>query len=211
VPDITLHTLLTRILVLLPIIAVYGFTLSWAAARMGDPGPSQDGRATLNPLAHLDSLGAIAFLVFGMGWIRPLSIDPAKLRGKIMGLIAVLLAGFLSLMLLALVAALLLPWVATAFSFSGAPLVGGFLVTLARLAVAFAVVNLIPLPPLAAGQLLASLSPRLSELLAARQVILGLVMLALLATSIPGKILAPANEELLRFLSRDSAMVSTLR
>ena len=209
--DITLATLLTRIVALFVILAVYGLVLSWAAARMGDPGPAEDGRMTFNPFAHLDILGAIAFLIFGMGWMRPLSVDPGTLRWNAAGLLPVLLCGFLSLLLLASIAILLLPWAATTFSYSGAPVVGGFLVVLARLAVGFALFNLVPLPPTTAGQFLFSVYPRLCAALDSRRTIVGLVMLALLATSFPGRALAPVNQDLLRFLSRGAPMVSTLR
>ena len=85
--DLTLAGLLTRLVVLLPIIAVHGFFLCLAARLLGDDGPSQDGRLTLNPLVHLDMLGALAFLAFGVGWITPLKLTPSALKGGICGVL----------------------------------------------------------------------------------------------------------------------------
>ena len=58
------------------------------AVALGDPGPRHDGRLTFNPFAHLDILGGISAVLFSVGWIKPIAIDPAELRPGRAGLAA---------------------------------------------------------------------------------------------------------------------------
>ncbi len=129
-------------------ITIHEFAHAWAADRLGDPTPRYLGRLTLNPLAHLDPLGTIMFLVsiaygFGIGWGKPVPINPRNIR-KLpvvtgMGLIA--LAGPLSNLLLASALALILRF-ATPLALNSFLLAGVFA------NVGLALFNLLPLPPL---------------------------------------------------------------
>ena len=44
------------------------------ANKMGDPTAKNLGRITLNPIKHLDLMGALCMLVFGYGWAKPVPI-----------------------------------------------------------------------------------------------------------------------------------------
>lgn len=61
-------------------ITVHEFAHAKRAQLAGDPTPAQDGRITLNPIAHLDPLGTIMLLVFGLGWGRPVRVNPVYFR-----------------------------------------------------------------------------------------------------------------------------------
>lgn len=50
------------------------------ALRCGDPTPRRDGRMTLDPRRNLDAFGCAAMLIAGIGWGRPVSLDPLFLR-----------------------------------------------------------------------------------------------------------------------------------
>ena len=50
------------------------------ALRFGDPTPRRDGRMTLDPRRNLDPLGCFALLIAGVGWGRPVPLDPIHLR-----------------------------------------------------------------------------------------------------------------------------------
>ena len=50
------------------------------ALRCGDPTPRRDGRMTLDPLRNLDAFGSAAMLIAGVGWGRPVALDPLYLR-----------------------------------------------------------------------------------------------------------------------------------
>src|SRR5215472_11941840 len=82
---------------------------------LGDPGPRNAGRLTLNPLAHLDPAGALVLIIsslagFGIGWGKPVPVSPWKLRrgflkdlpnGPLVGMGIVALAGPVSNLILA--------------------------------------------------------------------------------------------------------------
>lgn len=57
----------------------------WVAEKLGDPTARRAGRLTLNPIPHIDPLGAIMFVVsslmgFGFGWAKPVPINPYNFR-----------------------------------------------------------------------------------------------------------------------------------
>jgi len=75
---------------------------------LGDPTPALMGRLTLNPLAHLDPLGALAMMIFKVGWAKPVPVNPGYYKNPRKGLMYVALAGPASNFFLAFVFAILL-------------------------------------------------------------------------------------------------------
>jgi len=61
-------------------ISVHEFAHAAAATWLGDPLPRQQGRLTLAPLAHLDVMGSLMFVVGGFGWGKPVQYNPYALR-----------------------------------------------------------------------------------------------------------------------------------
>lgn len=59
----------------------------------GDDTALINGRLSLNPLRHLDPLGFAMMLLIGMGWARPVPVDPNNFRNYKKGMITVSLAG----------------------------------------------------------------------------------------------------------------------
>lgn len=59
----------------------------------GDDTAMVNGRLSLNPLRHLDPLGFAMMLLIGMGWARPVPVDPNNFRNYKKGMITVSLAG----------------------------------------------------------------------------------------------------------------------
>ena len=78
------QTALTEILVLLVIIFLVLPFHEWAhaftALKLGDTSIKYRGRLTLNPLAHIDPYGALALVLFGIGWAKPVPIDPRNFK-----------------------------------------------------------------------------------------------------------------------------------
>jgi len=156
--DLTLSTLVMRILAALPIIGLHGFALALGARLLGDQQAHREGRLTISPFSHLDPVGLLAFILLGIGWILPIPMSVKRMRGQYLAIPLVLAAGLLPVMLLAALAVYLLPWAAVSFSYSTAPLVGAFLAVLARLSIGFVIFNLLPFPPFSLGQILAACS-----------------------------------------------------
>lgn len=127
----------------------------WVAYKMGDPTARNLGRLTLNPLKHLDPMGFIAMLLFGIGWAKPVPINTRNFKNPrwgmalsgIAGPISNLLLGFLGMLLYVAVIVICVlagvdPW---AIVWTRVLLL--FLHVLAFLNIALAVFNLIPVPP----------------------------------------------------------------
>jgi Zn-dependent protease len=89
------------ILSLLIALTVHEWSHAYVAHRLGDPTPGDQGRLSLNPIAHLDPLGALLFLTAGFGWAKPVPINPAYFKNARIGTLLVSAAGPLSNLLLA--------------------------------------------------------------------------------------------------------------
>lgn len=108
----------TYIIAILIAISVHEWAHAFTASRFGDPTPGQNGRLTLNPIAHLDVLGAIMFLVIGFGWAKPVPVDSRYFRHPKRDLAIVALAGPFSNLILALISFVLLTLVTHGNGFS---------------------------------------------------------------------------------------------
>ena len=105
--DLNLPTLISRIFVLLTAFAVHEFAHAWTADRFGDPTPRNNGRLTLNPMAHLDPMGSLMLIVVGFGWAKPVPVNPHALaRRSSAAMMWVSLAGPASNFLMAIIAAI---------------------------------------------------------------------------------------------------------
>ena len=61
-------------------LSAHEFAHAWVADKCGDPTARNLGRLTLNPLAHLDPVGAILMLLVGFGWAKPVPVNPRNYR-----------------------------------------------------------------------------------------------------------------------------------
>lgn len=96
------------------VLAIVLFSLSaheaahaYAAKRLGDPTAYNLGRVTLNPKSHIHPMGFISMALIGIGWAKPVPINPANFRDPKKGMMLSSLAGPLSNFLIATVATLL--------------------------------------------------------------------------------------------------------
>jgi Zn-dependent protease len=169
---------------LLLAVTVHEVAHGWVAERLGDPTARLAGRLTLNPLPHIDPLGALAFVLAGFGWARPVPVNARNLRRPVRDMACVAAAGpvsnfvvaFFGLVLLVLTARLVdSPFVARP--------VTGMLRFVYTFNLGLAIFNLIPLPPLDGGHFLPYFFPRRSWPLLARLEQYGPLILLLLVFS----------------------------
>jgi Zn-dependent protease len=130
-------------------LSIHEFAHAWSAYELGDATARNQGRLTLNPVAHLDPLGALMILFmalsgWGIGWGKPVPVNPRNMRTEPrlgMGLTSA--AGPFSNLALAAVAAipLRLGWSLPSVAVT-------FLLVMVIVNVSLAIFNLIPLPPL---------------------------------------------------------------
>jgi Zn-dependent protease len=151
----------TSLFVILLAISIHEFAHAKIADAAGDPTPRLYGRVTLNPLNHLDFAGTLMIIFtsltgFGIGWGRPVPVNPNKMRNPRWDHFASVAAGPISNLIQALIYAIVLrvaissgltgPDVLYRFSeLRGLPL---FLVLGVLINIGLCVFNLIPLGPL---------------------------------------------------------------
>ena len=160
------------------------------AYRLGDPTAKNAGRLTLNPLAHLDLVGTLVFLVTRMiGWAKPVPVNPLYFKNPRKGMLWVALAGPATNMVLAVLSALLLRWLLNlhlpADSHWGAVVVpiGQMAYVSVRLNVGLAIFNVIPIPPLDGGRIMVGILPEKQAISYAKLESYGFLLLLLLIFS----------------------------
>lgn len=175
---------------------------AFAAARLGDRTAQQQGRMTINPLRHIDPVGTLlvpalillASKAFGgallFGWAKPVPVVQSNLRSprRDMGIVAAAGPGANIVMALGwgvMIKLLLVGGIDSEFLYRMA--VAGVLVNLA-----LAVLNLVPIPPLDGGRIVASLLPdRVANAYSRVEPWGVFLLLALLATGALGGVLMP--------------------
>ncbi len=89
-------------------LTVHEWAHAFVADRLGDPTPREEGRLTLNPVAHLDLVGTLMFFIVSFGWGKPVPVNPRYFRNIRRDSVLVSLAGPLSNLVLASICFLLL-------------------------------------------------------------------------------------------------------
>ena len=178
-------------------ITVHETAHGWMALQLGDKTAMMLGRLTLNPLKHIDPLGTILipglmYMMAGFmfGWAKPVPVTWQNLKQPKRDMVLVAAAGPLANLLMAFLWAavirlgIMLGDIGIALIFMGT--VGIFINTLLM------ALNLLPLPPLDGGRVLAGLLPGPLAWKFSRIEPYGfLILIGLLVTGILGKILIP--------------------
>jgi Zn-dependent protease len=195
--DYSLQQLVLRLLAMVFIAAVHGIAVAGTACALGDPGPRYDGRLTASPLHHLDVLGTLAG-VFSAGWIRPIAIDPAELRTGRIGLVLVVLAGVAATLVSVAALRLIRPYLLPLLPDTTSALVFAFIETIGELGLWFALVNVLPLPPLTGSHLLVAIAPQWRDRLRRAQPYAAVLLAALAVAGVVMRLLAPVYAVLAR-------------
>jgi len=87
-------------------LALHELAHGFVAYKMGDLTPKLAGRLTLNPFKHLDMSGFLAFMLIGVGWAKPVPVNPLNFKKYRTGMRWVSVAGILANFLLGLLAAI---------------------------------------------------------------------------------------------------------
>ena len=150
-------------------LTVHEYSHGRAALAAGDNTAKLAGRLTLNPIAHLDLVGSIFFIIMmmtglGIGWAKPVPVNPMRFKIPRWDNLKVSLWGPLSNILLAIGFALLRFGMISYAIKTGAVMVIQsylflFVDTCIRINLALALFNLIPIPPLDGSHILSSLLP----------------------------------------------------
>ncbi|MCG8500504.1 MAG: site-2 protease family protein [Firmicutes bacterium] len=154
----SLEQILLSVPALLIAITFHEFAHGYVAYRLGDPTAKNYGRLTLNPVKHLDPLGAITLLLVGFGWAKPVPVDPAYFRNPKKGMALVGLAGPAANIIIAFLT-LVLAAIFEINLFRGTGYLAGMMIYTIFLNIGLAVFNLIPIPPLDGSKIFSAFLP----------------------------------------------------
>ena len=181
-----------RLCALVFIAGVHGAAVAGTAVALGDAGPRHDGRLSLNPFAHLDIVGSISAVLFSVGWIRPIAIDPAGLRVGRVGLVLVVIVGAAATLLSALALRLARPMLLPLLPDTASSVVFALIETTGQLSLWFALLNLLPVPCLTGGHLLTAVAPQWRNVFWRSKLVAAVLLALLAATGSVTGLLAPA-------------------
>ncbi|MDK2743380.1 MAG: site-2 protease family protein [Nitrospira sp. BO4] len=198
-----IHTISYMALPLLFAMVLHEYAHGWMAEKCGDSTAKNEGRLTINPLAHIDPFGTVILPLiclvlpgsFLLGWAKPVPIDPRNMHQPRRDMALVAAAGPGMNLLLAVASALLLALLLTIEptlslrNASEADASSGLFATMILRPIAvmalysvlinvfLALFNLLPIPPLDGGRILTALLPAKPAMALARLEPYGMLIL----------------------------------
>jgi len=209
--NLSISTLISRIITLIIAFTVHEFAHAWVAKQYGDDTAERAGRLTLNPLKHLDPIGTLMLIVGGFGWAKPVPVNTYALDKRSSSAeMFVSIAGPISNLLLAVLAAIPFRTGLVQYTISGSPYfpsISQFLFEFIIINLALLIFNLIPLAPLDGEKVLTSVAPpKVSNVLYTIRpygplILLGLIMLGRIGSlDVIGWIMGPPLQAMFRLL-----------
>ena len=153
---------LSSLAVIFLTLPIHEWAHGFVSTKLGDPTPRYQGRLTLNPMAHIDVMGAIGILLFGIGWAKPVQVNARYYRNSKWGMALVALAGPLSNVILAFIL-LILGNILVFVGLTELAIIKQvylFLYYIALINISLAVFNLIPVPPFDGSRILFAVLPQ---------------------------------------------------
>ena len=157
-----LFAILVRVFIVICILPIHEYAHAFAAHKLGDDTAKWNGRLTLNPMHHLDLLGSLALVLVGIGWAKPVPVNPSNFKKPKSGMAITAFAGPLSNLIMGFISLLLLR---VLYIFAGyMPLelwyvIDMFFTMVASINISLAIFNLIPCPPLDGSRIIGYFLP----------------------------------------------------
>ncbi len=188
-------------------LTVHEWAHAWTADRLGDPTARLLGRVSFNPIVHIDPIGTILLPLVAMfsgfpilGWAKPVPVNTSQLRSPKRDFMIVAAAGPLSNLIQAAIAAAIFHAVG-GFAEAGQMGVARILLMAVSINLLLAVFNMIPVPPLDGGNVLAGLLPdSMGGLLQGMRQYGFIILYALMLSGILWQIVDPPYKFLLRLM-----------
>ena len=158
--SVSLEQLPYVIITLIVAFTIHEYAHAFFAYKFGDPTAKNQGRLTLNPVQHIDPIGALFLLFVGFGWARPVPVNRYYFKKPRLAGIIVSLAGPVSNLLMAAIGYAVI-YGTMAFDISAAlPFyIEAFLRHFIGINILLFVFNLLPLPPLDGYRIVEDLAP----------------------------------------------------
>ena len=199
IPDIA-YTVAVWLAPVLFAITLHEAAHGWVANKLGDPTAKQLGRITINPIKHIDPMGTIVvplFLAmispFVLGWAKPVPVEPRYFKSPLVDMALVAVAGPVSNFFMACIWGMFIKLAYLSLDMSP---VLAFLVEMGKngiiINIVLMVLNLLPIPPLDGGRVVAGvLPPRIALPYMQLERFGMIIILLLLVSGILGKIMWP--------------------
>ena len=155
---------------------------------LGDDTAERQGRVTLNPFAHLDILGTIGLILFGIGWAKPVPVQPyrcRKIRSQKAAMALTAAAGPISNILISLIFMIIWKILIVTGALVSIPYLSYIMNMVITTNLYLAVFNLLPIPPFDGSRIFLAFLPQkyYFSIMKYEQIIM-LVILGLLWTGI---------------------------
>lgn len=203
-PQLAIILLLASLLGVCVAISFHEWAHAFVAYKLGDPTARNMGRMSLDPLRHLDPLGAVCFVLLGFGWAKPVIVNSRNLKHFRRDDLLISIAGPLMNLLLSFVFFGILfftvsaGWVEVGYHDAAYVILN----ELVLLNIVFAVFNVFPIPPLDGFHVLSSLFIRKNyPVVAFFQKYGFLVLLALIILGVTDIVIGAAEVGLLNLYS----------
>ena len=157
--EAVIHFLIT-IFVYIFSLTLHEFAHAFVAFKCGDPTPKMSGRMTINPLKHMDLMGFLLFIFLGIGWAKPVPVNPTNFKKYKKGTRLVSIAGVSANFIIGLISA-----ITYAILLGTVGLNGGVAMQYVYIVLTYAMLinsflfmfNILPIPPLDGFNFLATL------------------------------------------------------
>ena len=151
---------LSRCFVVFCCLPIHELAHGLMAYALGDRTAKNQGRLSLNPLAHLNPIGTVMIFLFGIGYANPVPVNPRNFKNVKGGMALTALAGPSANLLMGFISV----WGYYIFARVGAGnsflyAVAMFFLYAAQINVMLAVFNLLPIPPLDGSKIIAAVLP----------------------------------------------------
>lgn len=151
---------LSRCFVVFCCLPIHELAHGLMAYALGDRTAKNQGRLSLNPLAHLNPIGTVMIFLFGIGYANPVPVNPRNFKNVKGGMALTALAGPSANLLMGFISV----WGYYIFAIVGAGnsflyAVAMFFLYAAQINVMLAVFNLLPIPPLDGSKIVAAVLP----------------------------------------------------
>ena len=160
--------LLLRLPIVFIALSFHELAHGYIAERLGDPTARAHGRITMNPVKHFDPLGMLSMVLFGVGWAKPVPINPRNFKNPKKGMAITAAAGPIANLILAFIGALIYRILLAIFIAIGPvkqeilllqQIVLFFVSMFESMNIYLAVFNLIPVPPFDGSRLVNCIFP----------------------------------------------------
>jgi Zn-dependent protease len=184
--------------IVLASLTVHEWAHAWSADQLGDPTARMLGRVSFNPVVHIDLLGTIVLPLLAIfsglpiiGWAKPVPVNTSRLGNPRRDFMMVAAAGPASNLVMAAIAAVVFRALG-GIENSGGSLLPQLLILAVSINILLAVFNMLPIPPLDGGNVLAGLLPEsMGGLLHTLRAYGFILLYALMLTGILSRIIMP--------------------